>query len=104
MILTFKRNLLGDRAELVVRVGETISNHERLEVDLGYGWYWGKVKCRVVLVDRLFVSDVPWTDVRWRCWGYMFQHKIHQRYGNLLSGIYQTIRQLLSDQRTAELA
>jgi hypothetical protein len=59
MALPSKGDLLGDRAELVVRVGETISDHERLEIDLGYSRDWGKVKCRVVLVDRLFVSDVP---------------------------------------------
>jgi hypothetical protein len=38
---------------LVVWVSKTISNHERLEVELGYRGDWSKVKSSVVLVDGL---------------------------------------------------
>lgn len=46
-------DILRDGAELSVRVGKTVTNHDRLEVDLGDGRSRDQVKCDVVLVDDL---------------------------------------------------
>lgn len=48
-----QEGILRDRAKLSVRVSKTVTNHDRLEVDLGDGRSRDEVKSNIILVDNL---------------------------------------------------
>lgn len=58
-------NALGYSGELVVWVGNTITDHDGLEVELGDKGCWGQTQSSVVVMDDLYKSALGtrWTDI-----------------------------------------
>lgn len=58
-------DVLWDSTHLVVWVGDSITNHHGLEVELGNSGNWRKVQSGVVLVNSLYSSASIYHDFEW---------------------------------------